>query len=91
MATCLIYNGDNVKLSSHTIEQCPGYVVIEPQEYAEMQFLTQAFEVPEIAQLQELYVWAFGVVLIPYMAAWGYQTIISFFDDGNSFNNTHGS
>ena len=90
MASCLIYLGDNVKLSSHSIESCPGYVVLEPQEYAEMQFLTQAFQVPETAQLQELFIWAFGIVVIPFLASWAYQTVIDWFENDVSFNNPNG-
>lgn len=46
-----------------------------------MQFLTHAFQIPEVAQMQELFVWAFGIVVIPFLTAWAFQTVIDFIDD----------
>ncbi len=91
MATCVrLLNNNNLRATTDSIENCTGYVALEPQEYAEMQFLTQAFQIPETAQLQELFIWAFGIVVIPFLVSWAYQTVIDWFENDVSFNNPNG-
>ncbi|AEF99483.1 hypothetical protein [Methylomonas methanica] len=43
--------------------------------------IQQALEIPPQAQLQELWMAGFALPIICYLTAWGYQTVIAWFEE----------
>jgi hypothetical protein len=80
MASCIVENAVTgaLELTTDSAEACTGYLVLDSAEYTQMQLFSAAFEVPTVVQLQELFLWSFGLVVIPYLVAWAYQTVIDF-------------
>lgn len=80
MSSCIVENAATgaLELTTDSVESCAGYIVLDSAEYTQMQFLTTAFDVPAVADLQNLFLWAFGLVMIPYLVSWAYQTVINF-------------
>jgi hypothetical protein len=65
-----------------TVAECAGYLAVPASEYSELPSLTQIFTIPVAADLQEMWMLGFALPIICYLTAWGYQSLISWFEKG---------
>tara|TARA_R110000751_G_scaffold103012_1_gene198265 strand:- start:3617 stop:3880 length:264 start_codon:yes stop_codon:yes gene_type:complete len=81
MATCVQLEYGELKPTAQSIQDCTGFVMLEPTEYQQFLLGASLFDPNEISieQAQLLFVSGFSIVILCYMVAWGYGTLINFF------------
>ncbi|MCG7563334.1 hypothetical protein [Pseudoalteromonas sp. McH1-42] len=81
MATCTQLEYGELVPTAQSIEDCTGYVLLEPSEYQQFMLGASLFDPNAIsqAQAQALFMSGFGLVIISYLVAWGYGVVINWF------------
>ncbi len=85
MATCVQLEYGELKPTAQSIEDCTGFVMLEPTEYQQFILGSSIFDpnLISIEQAQALFVSGFSLVIISYMVSWGYGTVINWFKPEN--------
>ncbi len=81
MATCVQLEYGELKPTAQSIQDCTGFVMLEPAEYQQFLLGSSLFDPSEISieTAQMLFVSGFSIVIICYMVSWGYGTVINWF------------
>lgn len=81
MATCVQLEYGQLQPTPQSIEDCTGFVLLEPSEYQQFMLGSSLFDPSVIsqAQAQTLFMAGFSLVIISYMVAWGYGAVINWF------------
>ena len=85
MATCVQLEYGELKPTAQSIEDCTGFVMLEPTEYQQFLLGSSIFDpnlIP-IEQAQALFVSGFSLVIICHLVSWGYGTVINRFKPEN--------
>ncbi|WP_024600996.1 hypothetical protein [Pseudoalteromonas sp. TB41] len=85
MATCVQLEYGELKPTAQSIEDCTGFVMLEPTEYQQFLLGSSIFDpnlIP-IEQAQALFVSGFSLVIICHLVSWGYGTVINWFKPEN--------
>ncbi|MBH0025908.1 hypothetical protein I6F53_02845 [Pseudoalteromonas sp. SWN29] len=85
MATCVQLEYGELKATAQSIQDCTGFVMLEPTEYQQFILGSSVFDPSEISivEAQSLFISGFSLVIICYLASWAYGTIINWFDSSN--------
>lgn len=85
MATCVQLEYGELKPTAQSIQDCTGFVMLEPTEYQQFILGSSIFDPSQISieQAQALFVSGFSLVIICYMVSWGYGTVINWFKPEN--------
>lgn len=64
------------------VANCPagGYIAAAQSTFTDLPTLTDLFTVPVAADLQQMFTLGFALPLVSYLTAWGYQTVIQWFE-----------
>nr|KJZ10757.1 hypothetical protein TW77_06895 [Pseudoalteromonas rubra] len=81
MATCVELQHGQLTPTAQSIEDCSGFVLLEPTEYQQFLLGSSLFDpsVIDQATAQQLFMAGFSLVLICYLVSWGYGTVINWF------------
>lgn len=81
MATCVQLEYGELKPTAQSIEDCTGFVLLEPTEYQQFILGSSLFDPNQISneQAQALFMAGFSLVIICHLAAWAYGSIINWF------------
>lgn len=79
------YSPDPVNNLEQAITYCQGHgyataQVLQVGDQTLTAVIQQALEIPTTAQLEEMWITGFVLPVICYLTAWGYQTVIAWFD-----------
>ncbi|TMP78587.1 MULTISPECIES: hypothetical protein [unclassified Pseudoalteromonas] len=85
MATCVQLEYGELKPTAQSIEDCTGFVMLEPTEYQQFILGSSIFDPSLISteQAQALFVSGFSLVIICYLVSWGYGAVINWFKPEN--------
>ena len=85
MATCVQLEYGQLKPTAQSNQDCTGFVLLEPTEYQQFLLGSSLFDPSEISSedATALFVAGFSLVILCYMTAWGYGTVINWFRPEN--------
>ncbi|MCG7553290.1 hypothetical protein [Pseudoalteromonas sp. Of11M-6] len=81
MATCVQLEYGELKPTPQSIDDCTGFVLLEPNEYQQFLLGSSLFDPSAITQAdaQMLFMAGFSLVILCYLVSWGYGTVINWF------------
>jgi hypothetical protein len=83
-ATCAKTNVDGfVYLSAESLAECSGHVLMDSAEYSQVPTLQALFAWPDSGQLASAWLAGFTIPMICYLVAWGFGTVVNFFNSDN--------
>lgn len=82
MAMCIDIDANGFLIQSiQTIDTCTTYALLTAQEYKVTPTLQDIFNIPVASDMLQMWELGFGLPILCYLVAWGYGTVINFFND----------
>lgn len=78
MPQCVVIDGGGHVVAT-AADPCTGFLLVDATEYAAL----QAFQAPTVEQAAQFFAGGFSTVVFSYLAAWGFQVILSMFSGRN--------
>lgn len=86
MALCITVSGNTFTVEGEfDPDTCTGYTLLDVTEYQEVPSITDLFATPEAVEIVGAWTAGFSLPVILFLVAWGYQSVIGFFNSNSNY------
>lgn len=80
MALCVRVVSDTLQVVGDWTSACQGYALMNSEEYAATPTLAALFAMPDADTIRTVFIAGFSLPLILWLTAWGFGTVVNWFN-----------